>query len=392
MGMTVTQKTGNFFVKQKSGEFTVTQKTGMFYIKEVANAVSGGVVAPSNQPTSMVFSIVTSSSYTVSWTASVGGADVYLAIRRTSASPTYVPVDGTTYSVGDTVGDGEVRHFGAGVTFDESGLSSSTEYFYDIFAGNGTTGTWVYLTTSPLEDSRATLFDFGNALHYNGANMNDRTEFTTLSASVNKWTWKVWFKIDANGSYYMYTHYNNSSRRRQLEVGNTFLRSNVRNAVNSAQTYTGTIKLNTWYCWFIVYDYSAGATNGDRVKFYLGEAGVDANLVQLTLGFSNNVPSALSTIDGVSRIFWGSAFGSGLSTFNGVMDERAMWDVGLTYSQCDAMYNGGNGAENLAANCVFYQKLDESDPATVAVEEIAGLDTTLVNCTFTPGTDGWEAH
>lgn len=234
-------------------------------------------------------------------------------------------------------------------------------------------------------------FLLGNALHYNGANMYDRTDFSVLSSNATKWTWKVWFKIDAAGTFTLYSHHNSGSYRRVLQVTGTTLQSQVRNGTNATQTWTGTIDINTWYCWFVVFD-GAGATPADRVKHYLGKVGTDANLVQLTLAFGLTTPTVLSSIPGgTARIFWGSIFATG-NFLNGVMDERAMWNAALTYDECNAMYNGGDGGENLATNCVYYQKLDESNPATIAVEEIAGLNTELINCTFTPGTDGWEAH
>src|SRR5574343_1589037 len=119
-------------------------------------SITGLATEPSNQPTNLQFSSLSSSGMTLTWTASVGGADGYLVVRRSGASPTFVPVDQAEYTVSQSVGDGVVAYVGSAVTFADSGLSSDTVYYYDIFAYNGTTGTYNYLSTSPLEGNQYT--------------------------------------------------------------------------------------------------------------------------------------------------------------------------------------------------------------------------------------------
>ncbi len=105
---------------------------------------------PASQPTALVFSNVTTSSYTVSFTAAAGPPTGYLAVRKNGSSPTVVPQDGTTYTVGTTLGDGTIAFVGAGVTFNET--LAIAPYAYDVFAYNGSTGTINYLVTNPLEN------------------------------------------------------------------------------------------------------------------------------------------------------------------------------------------------------------------------------------------------
>jgi trimeric autotransporter adhesin len=106
---------------------------------------------PASQPTALVFSNVTTSSFTVSFTAAAGPPTGYLAVRKNGSSPTGVPQDGTIYTVGTALGDGTVAFVGAGVTFNET--LAIAPYAYDIFAYNGNTGTINYLVTSPLENT-----------------------------------------------------------------------------------------------------------------------------------------------------------------------------------------------------------------------------------------------
>jgi hypothetical protein len=75
---------------------------------------------------------------------------------RTGSSPADTPADGTVYSVGNTIGSSTVAYVGPSVSFSNSGLSVSTQYFYDVFSYNGAGSAINYLTTSPLEGSQST--------------------------------------------------------------------------------------------------------------------------------------------------------------------------------------------------------------------------------------------
>ncbi|NBW37265.1 MAG: hypothetical protein EBR30_20050, partial [Cytophagia bacterium] len=114
---------------------------------------------PVNQATSLTFTNLGATSYDVGFTAGASDPDGYLVIRRTNSSPTGVPVDGTTYTVGDVLGDGTIEFIGAigSIPFNDAGLTAATTYHYDVYAYNGSGAAINYLTTSPLEGSRTTL-------------------------------------------------------------------------------------------------------------------------------------------------------------------------------------------------------------------------------------------
>ncbi|HQQ96307.1 MAG TPA: fibronectin type III domain-containing protein [Cyclobacteriaceae bacterium] len=116
------------------------------------------VVEPSAQPTALTFTSLTPTGFTANFTASVGTAAGYIAFRKSGSSPTTaVPVDGTTYTPGATLGDGTVAYIGTSTSFSESALAISTVYFYDIFAFNGAGPTINYLAIGQLEGSQSTL-------------------------------------------------------------------------------------------------------------------------------------------------------------------------------------------------------------------------------------------
>lgn len=111
---------------------------------------------PTAQATSFSTSSVTSSSFTVNFTAASGTPDGYIAFRRSGASPTDVPVDHTAYEVDDVIGASTVAYVGSALTFDESGLSANTTYHYDIFSFNGVNSSTNYRTASPLQGNTTT--------------------------------------------------------------------------------------------------------------------------------------------------------------------------------------------------------------------------------------------
>ncbi len=112
---------------------------------------------PTNQATEFSVSSVTASSYTVSFTAATDTPDGYVVLRRTGSSPTDTPEDHMEYAVDDVIGSSTVAYIGSELTFDQSGLSSNTTYYFDIFSYNGVKSSTNYYTISPLEGNVTTL-------------------------------------------------------------------------------------------------------------------------------------------------------------------------------------------------------------------------------------------
>ncbi|RTY90243.1 GEVED domain-containing protein [Flavobacterium sp. GT3R68] len=125
------------------------------YTITLANAAP--CVTPTAQPTVLVLT-PTSTSIGGSFTYASPTANNYLVIiNTTNAVP--VPVNGTTYAVGGTVGAGNtVVDIDGNNTFLASGLSSSTTYYIYVFSYNSLcTGGPLYYTTAPLNGTSATL-------------------------------------------------------------------------------------------------------------------------------------------------------------------------------------------------------------------------------------------
>jgi endonuclease I len=69
--------------------------------------------------------------------AAAADADGYLVVYNTTGTLTFTPVNGTTYTVGQTVGTGNtgiIASYGPGNTFSVSGLTPSTKYYFYVYA------------------------------------------------------------------------------------------------------------------------------------------------------------------------------------------------------------------------------------------------------------------
>jgi hypothetical protein len=116
-------------------------------------------VIPANQPTSLSFSSISSTSISGSFTAAASSPSGYLVVRSTSPNPPS-PIDGTTYAAAaTTLGSGTyVIQSSSATSFTSSSLSGNTTYYYHIFSYNNTgcSGGPKYLTVSPLSLSSTT--------------------------------------------------------------------------------------------------------------------------------------------------------------------------------------------------------------------------------------------
>ena len=113
--------------------------------------------APTAQPTALVFSAVTSSTITTSWTAATGAPTGYIVLRSTGSAPDTDPVSTTTYTAGNTLGNATVVYVGSGVTTGaQTSLVDGTTYYYEVYSYNGSGSGINYLTASPLSSSQAT--------------------------------------------------------------------------------------------------------------------------------------------------------------------------------------------------------------------------------------------
>ena len=151
---------------------------------------------PAAQPTTLTLG-PTSSSVTGSFAAATGNPG-YIVTRKLGSAATGAPKDGTSYTVGDRVGDAVVAFAGTGTNFTDNNLAASKTYFYSVYASNNKNGYVNYRITSPLTASTATtavsynrttdslaLVQLYNAT--NGAAWTTRTNWVNGSSPISAW-------------------------------------------------------------------------------------------------------------------------------------------------------------------------------------------------------------
>ena len=114
--------------------------------------VSSIASAPTNQPTSLVLTQISTSQINGSFTADAGAPDGYLTVRYPTGSATTAPVNGTTYTAGTTLGLGRVISASAATTFNATGLVPATTYDFYVYSYNSAacSGGPLYRTITPL--------------------------------------------------------------------------------------------------------------------------------------------------------------------------------------------------------------------------------------------------
>lgn len=115
---------------------------------------------PSAQPTTYQFGNDASSvatTITFAFQAAVPAPTGYVVVRYAHGATATSPSNGTTYSIGDSLGAGTVVYAGTSTSGTTTGLSSNTEYDFYTYAYNSSTGcNMIYKTTSPLTGSYKT--------------------------------------------------------------------------------------------------------------------------------------------------------------------------------------------------------------------------------------------
>ncbi|MFY7886961.1 MAG: hypothetical protein ACOVOV_19165, partial [Dolichospermum sp.] len=118
-------------------------------------------------------------------------ADGYLVVRSTSSTLSNNPVNGTNYTAGAALGNGTIVYNGTSAGFIDIGLSSSTQYYYFVFARNAIcNGTLSYNTSTPLTGNSTTTgiavqnIYYGN-LHAHSSYSDGNADNTALTPLDN---------------------------------------------------------------------------------------------------------------------------------------------------------------------------------------------------------------
>lgn len=163
-------------VSGTTGSFTLTPTLSagqQYFFKAYAiNSVGTTLSSPelsfytlSNEPTAHASSFsATANSQTqielaFSAASTITNAAGYLILQRSGAAPTGAPADATSYSVGNTIGDGTVAAIISSTSSTSAqitSLTAGTQYYFALFPYNGSASTINYKTDGTVPTANAT--------------------------------------------------------------------------------------------------------------------------------------------------------------------------------------------------------------------------------------------
>jgi CRISPR/Cas system CMR-associated protein Cmr5 small subunit len=249
---------------------------------------------PLTQPTNLFFTNTgTSSPYNIVSNFTASTAAGYIVVRKTGTAPSFVPVDGTSYSVG-AQGSDEIVYVGSLTSATDYAVTDALSYYYTIYAYNGSGGSINYLTTNPLSGKAINKASNSEAI----GNTTQATSVGFPTAGVN-----ISFPNGTSGSTISATKANS------IPTSNFSVLPGVRGVVNQYFSITSSNANPGTYT--LILDFSSlGLTNGAWNNFkILKRANTTSPWVNITdLGAT----IANRQTDGI----WGKFTITGLTSFS----------------------------------------------------------------------------
>ncbi len=251
-------------------------------------SVTSGAVNPCAEPTAQATALNLTPALTSiagSFTAAASAADQYLVVRSLSSTLSAQPVDGTIYSAGQSLGGGTVVSVSASASFNATGLTASTNYYFFVYALNSIScsGGPNYFITNALTANTTTLTPAACAAPTDAAtNLILTSTNTSISGS---------FTASASANRYLVVRSLNSTlssapvNGTTYSAGQSFAGGTVV-AYNNATSFVATgLTINTTYYLFVF------AANGDCTgePFYNTTALTDS---KATTNNTTNLPPA----------------------------------------------------------------------------------------------------
>jgi len=142
---------------------------------------------PTQQATNMTFTNVRSYRFNGAFTAASPAPAGYLVLRKTGSPVTELPADGTSYMRGDNIGDAKVVFSESRTSFSPNFIVAGTQYYFAVYAYNGSGQYINYLTSNPLTGNVTTTgANIGSA--YSAINTQSASFISDLSALIHPHT------------------------------------------------------------------------------------------------------------------------------------------------------------------------------------------------------------
>ncbi len=133
---------------------------------------------PTSNPSNLTFPIL--EAYTLGGQYNAGtGASQYIVLWSNGSPVTGVPSDGSTYKRGDIIGNAKVAYIGSGTSFTPRGVIANQNYYFAVYAFNGSNGFENYLTSSPAVGN-VTSLGSNIGTYYSGISTSSPTFITDL--------------------------------------------------------------------------------------------------------------------------------------------------------------------------------------------------------------------
>ena len=111
-------------------------------------------------------------------------AEQYLVLWKNGSPITESPVDATSYLRGDYIGDAKVAYVGSGTSFTPRGIIANQNYYFKVFAFNGSDDFENYKQDSPAEGQVSSLgSQIGN--YYDGISSSSASLVSDLTDLIN---------------------------------------------------------------------------------------------------------------------------------------------------------------------------------------------------------------
>lgn len=176
--------TGSTFASIAIGSNDADENPYTIYIEGVGT--DNLATEPTSNPTGLTFPDI--EAYTLGAQYSAGsGASQYIVLWKNGSAMTATPVDGASYLRGDIVGDARVAYVGAGTSFTPRGIVANQDYYFEVYAFNGSGGFENYLVSTPLAGNTTSLGE-GIASYYAGIDKSAGTFVSDLNGLINPHT------------------------------------------------------------------------------------------------------------------------------------------------------------------------------------------------------------
>ena len=138
---------------------------------------------PTSNPSALNFTNVKPYTLSGEYTGAVN-AEQYLVLWKNGSPITESPVDATSYLRGDYIGDAKVAYVGSGTSFTPRGIIANQNYYFKVFAFNGSDDFENYKQDNPTEGQVSSLgSQIGN--YYDGISSSSPSLVSDLSNLIN---------------------------------------------------------------------------------------------------------------------------------------------------------------------------------------------------------------